>query len=268
MKSFSTVSKKQSAYIAQLQKVISDYISTIDKTDIAAILLSGSVARGDYYPGKFGAKIDLTFMKKRNSTITSESILGPDLDPHIPYHCTKWGNEEFQIAFDNYIDVDSFQLQNESRKSALLESSILYDPDGVYLHDLTSIHKYAAVDQRNLKNTSVSYIDYLLSDYKKDKWEQRDAFPQLHQNLNTAFQQWLKCIYYCNSKYAPAEDRRLYYSYELQSLPENYNLIITNFHHQDIGSEIDYKRREDIFKNQLLPYVLIEIANDKTEEKA
>ena len=255
MKLPSDVKKKQSAYIAQLQKDVLSYISSLDKTNIETILLSGSVARGDYYPGKYGAKIDLTFMKKRNSLVTPESILGENLDASIPYHCTKWNNNEFQIAFHDYIDLASFQVQNESKKYALLESSIIYDPNQVYSNDLISINKYAVVDHHLLKTNSLSYINYLLSDYKKNRWEQRSAFPQLHHNLNTAFQYWIKCMYYINGMYAPAEDRRLYYSYEQQSLPANYGKTVANFCKQDIESEIDYKRREEIFINQLLPFV-------------
>jgi hypothetical protein len=255
MKLLPDISKKQSVYIDQLRKDILGYVSSIDKTNIEAILLSGSVARGDYYPGKYGAKIDLTFMKKRNSLITPESILGENLDKSIPYHCTEWCGYEFQIAFHDYIDLTSFQVQEESKKFALLESLIIFDPNHVYENDLISINKYVVVDHHYLKTNFLSYIKYLLSDYKKDRWERRDAFPQMHQNLNTAFQQWLKCIYYTNGIYAPAEDRRLYYSYALKSLPPNYSLILVNFHKQDIGSETDYRRRESIFNSQLLPWV-------------
>ncbi|HPJ14864.1 MAG TPA: hypothetical protein PLJ39_07305 [Spirochaetota bacterium] len=255
MKLLSDIKKKQSVYIDQLQKDVLSYISFIDKTNIETILLSGSVARGDYYPGKYGAKIDLTFMKKRNSLVTPESILGENLEASIPYHCTKWNNQEFQIAFHDYIDLASFQVQDESKKYALLESSIIYDPNQVYSNDLISINKYAVVDHHLSKTNSLSYINYLLSDYKKNRWEQRNAFSQMHYNLNTAFQHWIKCIYYINGKYAPAEDRRLYYSYELQLLPANYSKTVAIFCKQDIESEIDYKRREEIFIKQLLPFI-------------
>lgn len=255
MKSFSMITKKQSACIAYIKKEVSDYIFSIEKNDVETILLSGSVARGDYYPGKFGAKIDLTFMKKASSVITPEMILGPNLEPHIPYHCTKWGSEEFQIDFHDFIDLNAFQLQGEAKKSALLESVIIYDSNNRYLNELSSINKYTIVDQYNLKTKCISYIHYLLSGYKTNRWEQRDAFQQLHQNLNTSFNEWLKCAYYINNKYAPAEDRRLYYSYDLKLLPDNYISNVSSFLKQDNESELDYRRREHLFRNQFLSFI-------------
>jgi hypothetical protein len=62
-------------------------------------------------------------------------------------------------------------------------------------------------------------------------------------------------MYYINNKYAPAEDRRLYYSYSLDKLPQNYEEAIKEVYKQDICSEGDYFRRETVFNTKLLDFV-------------
>lgn len=74
-------------------------------------------------------------------------------------------------------------------------------------------------------------------------------------NLNRAIEVAIQCIFYNNNLYAPAEDRRLYYSYTLPKLSEDYSEILKNLYSQDIYSYSDYKRREDLFYKELLPLI-------------
>ena len=66
----------------------------------------------------------------------------------------------------------------------------------------------------------------------------------------------LQCMYYVNGKYSPAEDRRLYYSYSLDKLPDNYEETMHETYRQDITSEDDYFRRETLFNEVLLDFVM------------
>jgi hypothetical protein len=247
---------KQATFISNLINDTNNYINSLDKTNIQTILLSGSISRGDYYPGKFGGMIDLTVMKIPGSTITAESIFGPNEEPDIPFHCITISNTHYQILFLDFVDFKVFQNFDEPRKFALLESQILYDKDNKYKNELETIIKFSQIEQYKLLNNCIGYISYLLSDYKKDRWHRREAYCQMHENLNTSIRLIIQSIYYLNNKYAPAEDRRLYYSYTLNKKPNNYEEIVNEVYKQLITSEDDYYRRESIFNKVLLEYVL------------
>ena len=101
----------------------------------------------------------------------------------------------------------------------------------------------------------MGYIHYLLSDYKKDRWYRRDAFIQLHENLNTAIRAGIRALYYLNGFYSPAEDRAIYYSHSLQKLPEKYEELIVQVCNQKTDSEEDYFRREKIFMDNIVGFI-------------
>ena len=51
------------------------------------------------------------------------------------------------------------------------------------------------------------------------------------------------------------EDRALYYSFDLEKLPSKYEKIMEDLYRQEIDSYKDYKRREFIFKKQILDFI-------------
>ncbi|QQO09180.1 hypothetical protein [Breznakiella homolactica] len=242
--------ERQKEYISKIKKHAAKYLKTIDKTEIETILLSGSVSRGDYFPSEKGGMIDLIVMRKENSKITAEKIFGKDQDPYIPYHCIKWNGEWFAILFGDFITSQKFRKTEEARKYALLESQILYDESGKYKEELASIESFAKEEQKKELEVEKNYIQYVLS--KEKRWEIREAYSQMHQNLNTAINQGIRCLYYKNNKYAPAEDRRLYYSYELDQLPENYEALMIKLMRQEIDSKKDYERRKKLFTDSFM----------------
>ena len=65
----------------------------------------------------------------------------------------------------------------------------------------------------------------------------------------------VKCLYYINGSYQPAEDRFFYYSYSLMKLPPNYTELMIELQQQQIDSYEDYKRRENLFKTKFLSYL-------------
>lgn len=255
IKTKADIAKKQASLIGNLIHDAKAFIDSLDKTDIQTILLSGSVSRGDYYPGKFGGMIDLTVMRRPGSGITAEMLFGPNEEPEMPFHCVTVNNIHYQILFLDFIDYTVFQTFDEPRKYAFLESRMLYDENDKYTKELETITKFSYIDQYKLLNGCLGYIAYLLSDYKKDRWYRREAYCQMHENLNTSIRLIVQCMYYINNKYAPAEDRRLYYSYSLDKLPQNYEEAITEVYKQDISSEGDYFRRETAFNTKLLDFV-------------
>ena len=260
MKSKEAIIAQQKDFVQGLRDRTSDFIRSIDTSEIESILLSGSLSRADYFPrrkenGEYDGMVDLIVMRKKGSTITAEDVFGPDQDPPIPYHCVKAFGTWFAILFTDFIDVEKFSQFEEPRKFSVLESQLLYDPDDSYKTELVRIHHFARGEQRNKLNDSLGYIHYLISDYKKDRWYRRDAFIQLHENLNTAIRAGIRSLFYLNGFYSPAEDRALYYSHSLPKLPDNYAQLISQACSQNTESEEDYFRREKLFMEKIVRFI-------------
>lgn len=260
MKNKEAIIERQKEFIQEIKNKVSDFINSIDKSEIETILLSGSLSRGDFFPrikdgGDIDGMVDLIVMRKKGSSIKAEDVFGPDQEPPIPFHCVKVNNLWYEILFTDFIDADTFTSYDEPKKFSVLESQILYDPNGSYKNELEKIKEYAREDLKNSLNNSLGYIHYLLSDYKKDRWYRRDAFIQLHENLNTAIRAGIRALYYLNGFYSPAEDRAIYYSHSLQKLPEKYEELIVQVCNQKTDSEEDYFRREKIFMDNIVGFI-------------
>ena len=260
MKNKEFINEQQKDFIQELKNTTLDFINSIDKSEIETILLSGSVSRGDFFPrqkenGEYDGMVDLIVMKKHGSRMTAEEIFGPDQDPPIPYHCVKIDNLWFAILFTDFIDTNMFSQFDEPRKFSILESQILYDPNNSYKNELSKINQFAQEELKNKVNESLGYIHYLISDYKKDRWYRRDAFIQMHENLNTAIRAGVRALFYLNGFYSPAEDRAIYYSHSLSKLPDNYPEVISQTCNQNSDSEEDYFRREKIFMDKIVGFI-------------
>ena len=87
MKTKEKIVIRQEEFINSLICEIKKYVENLDKSEIQTILLSGSVSRGDFFPGDFGGMVDLIVIRKANSKIKPKEVFGPDKKPFIPYHC-------------------------------------------------------------------------------------------------------------------------------------------------------------------------------------
>ncbi|MBP5451481.1 MAG: hypothetical protein J6Y16_04515 [Treponema sp.] len=260
MKKKEEIIEQQKDFIQNLRKRTVDLINSIDKSEIQTILLSGSVSRADFFPrikenGEYDGMVDLIVMRKNGSSVSAEDVFGPDQDPPIPYHCIKVDGLWFAILFTDFIDVDVFSKFEEPRKFSVLESQILYDPDGSYKKELEKINHFVKEDLKTLLNNSLGYIHYLISDYKKDRWYRRGAFIQLQENLNTAIRAGIRALFYMNGFYSPAEDRAIYYSHSLPELPQNYEELISKICCQNTDSEEDYFMREKLFMEKIVGFI-------------
>ncbi len=260
MKRKEVIIEQQKDFIANLKNKTVEFINSIDKSEIETILLSGSLSRGDFFPrikdgGNIDGMVDLIVMRKNGSKITAEDVFGPDQEPPIPFHCVKVNNLWYEILFTDFIDIDTFTKYDEPKKFSVLESQILYDPNDSYKNELEKINQFVKEDLKNNLNNSLGYIHYLVSDYKKDRWYRRDAFIQLHENLNTAIRAGIRALFYLNGVYSPAEDRAIYYSHSLPKIPENYAEVISQTCNQDTDSEEDYFRREKIFMEKIVGFI-------------
>ena len=260
MKTKEVIIEQQKDFIKEMKDKTAAFLNTIDKSEIETILLSGSVSRADYFPeikegGDINGMVDLIVMRKKGSSVTAEDIFGLDQDPPIPYHCVKVDGLWYAILFSDFIDTEMFSHFDEPRKFSVMESQILYDPNNSYKNELVKINQFVNEDCKKFLNDSLGYIHYLISDYKKDRWYRREAFIQLHENLNTAIRAGVRALFYLNGFYSPAEDRAIYYSHSLPKLPENYAELIAQVCNQIIDSEADYFRREKIFMEKIVGFI-------------
>jgi hypothetical protein len=93
-----------------------------------------------------------------------------------------------------------------------MESKILYDPNKRYEKELKRIEEYVEEDLKDKLKGALGYLKYIIG--KEPRWVIREAYPHMHNNLNIAIEPGICCLYYINRKYAPADDRKLYYTYE------------------------------------------------------
>ncbi|NLK46659.1 MAG: hypothetical protein GX297_08430, partial [Treponema sp.] len=143
MKILDIIQTEQSDFINNILSDVRKYVDNLNKKGLQTIMLSGSVSRGDYNPGKYGGKIDLIVMKQPGSTITPEMVFGEDDEPNVPFHCITVDKYQYQILFIDFVDFSLFQTFDEARKYSFLESQILYDLDNKYQNELTKIEKFA-----------------------------------------------------------------------------------------------------------------------------
>jgi hypothetical protein len=131
-----------------------------------------------------------------------------------------------------------------------MESGILYDPNKKYENEFEKIKEYVEKDLRNKLKETLGYLKYIIG--KEKRWEIREAYPHMHNNLNIAIELGICCLYYFNGKYAPADDRKLYYTYELEKIPKNYDELLVKLFEQKIGSREDYERRKKLFMEEFI----------------
>lgn len=126
---FEQVKNRQSQNITQLIEEIKNFSTQILKpnAEILSGLLSGSIARGDYWPGKYGGAVDLTIFVENFSDFNAEEALGEDREEHIPGHFIKHDKQYYQIKIYDQKYFETFQMNNEAEKYAFFESIILFD---------------------------------------------------------------------------------------------------------------------------------------------
>jgi hypothetical protein len=241
--------------ISLIRKRADSFVESIQKENLSAILMSGSVARGDFFPGRLGGMTDLTVFKKPGSSATAEGLFGRNEDPDIPYHCVHRKGDWYQIWFIEMLNAEGYRRLPEARKYALNESVLLWEDDDSYSQATSDFSKIAAEETRVAFGARLNGISYLLSEYKVDRWHRRNEPGQLHFNLNVAIDIAIGCLYNLNGKYTPAPDRALYYSYELDKQPPSYEELLQGLMAIKLDSMANYEGREQLFRAEFLKFL-------------
>ena len=174
------IAEQQKSFIEKTVNAVKTFISSLDKTHIQTVLLAGSTARGDFFPGEYGGMVDLIVMRRKNSRATAEDIFGANQEPFIPYHCIKIAEGAakkddlwLEIDFRDAVTLENFEKLEEPRKFSILEGKILYDDGDAYKSELAKILELQKTETARLFDGAMGYINYLLGDYKTDRWYRR-----------------------------------------------------------------------------------------------
>lgn len=251
----SEIVKLRASDISHIRQRADSYVRGTNTEELIAILLSGSVARGDFFPGKLGGMTDLTVFKKAGSPATAQELFGKNENPEIPYHCVNRNGDWYQIWFIEMLSAEDYKRLPEARKYALHESILLWQRDNSYSQVDSEFKKIAAEETRAAFGARLHGISNLLSEYKVDRWQRRSEPGQLHFNLNAAIDIAIGCLYNLNGKYTPAPDRALYYSYELRKRPGRYEELLQQLMDIKLDSIENYKNREQLFKADFLKFL-------------
>lgn len=261
MKNLNEIKMQQNDFIAHLRALIEKYIYSLEKSKIQTILLSGSVARGDYFPGKFGGYIDLIVMTKE-ADFDKTSVFGKDIEPEIPYHCVETFIDDEKIGFEidirPFVSVQEFKTFDEPKKWSILESKILYDENNLFSNELSKIEALKKTEIKSHFEKTLFEIEQLIGEYVCDKWLRRAAYVQLHESLNKAIELGIRCLYYINESYVAPDNRLSYYTYSFEKLPKNYERMMKLLMKQNISSRHDFFRRKELFEKEFLSWLKAE----------
>jgi predicted nucleotidyltransferase len=223
--------------------------------EIKSCLLTGSIARGDFWPGKYGGAVDLTIFVENISKFNADEILGKDLEKNIPGHFIKHNDRYYQIKIYDEKYFENFFENHEAEQYAFLESQILFDKTAMLEQRTLNISMQIVDTQLPDKlRSSVGYANYFISEYKTDRWKRRNAITQLNKNLDSAIDLCIKALYYKNKKLSPADDRALYYSHALENLPIDYELLMEQLVETRSNNIEAYEAREKLFRDNFLSF--------------
>ena len=261
MKKLNEMKMQQKDFVAHLRVLTEKYISSLEKSKIQTILLSGSVARGDYFPGKLGGYVDLIVMTKELD-FDKNLVFGKDIEPEIPYHCVETFIDGEKIGFEidirPFVSVQQFKTFDEPKKWSILESKILYDENDLFSNELNKIEILKKTELKSHLEKTIFEIEQFIGEYVCDKWLRRAAYVQLHENLNKALELGIRCLYYINGSYAAPDNRLSYYTYSFEKLPKNYERMMKMLMKQNISSRRDFFRRKKLFEQGFLNWLKAE----------
>lgn len=225
MKLFSQVKQENKQFMEELKTNVQHFVGGIDKNGISMIMLTGSVARGDFKPHpKLGGKVELlvygTFEKEKLNC-----LFGPNEDKDISYHCCSKDGVEYKIDYKLSPHLNLYDFKNEHCEPFLRsfdEGEVLYIDDR-YKEVYSSIKAFLHFEKKRLQDENdVWKILSIQDEYQIDKWKNRDFNEQTSFNRQIWFDNFLNHLYHLNGQFIPPQNRKLYYAMELEIKPEDF----------------------------------------------
>jgi predicted nucleotidyltransferase len=245
MKTLKEVKRQQTAEAAKYKKIALAFTEENFKPQkkILGVLLTGSTARGDARKGPYGFMIDLTIVVKRFQDINLDEVLGEDCEPDIPYHCVQIpGGHFLEVELVTMETLNNIRRQPESAIFAKNESIIIFDKHG----ELKKWKDKAfIITEKDKKERALSHhfrMEYLLGDYRYEKWVYRQAWLQLAQICNEACECYCNFLYCINGFFIPRKDWLTYLTHDMKFKHPKHNNIIEEIY-TAAPTEADVVRR-------------------------
>jgi hypothetical protein len=249
VKRFLELVSEQRSTVTHLRDEATKYIITkiTGNPAIIGALLTGSIARGDGRISPWGVYIDITLVLREHETIDLDSIFGKNEEPYIPKHCINlFDKVGVAIATIGFQDLLQIRTMPESNIFAMNESMIIADSDALLANWKTST--FSITDEQKKGRALQHYfrMDYLINDYRMEKWTYREAFVQIAQNFNEATECYLMFLYCINGCFIPRKDWLVYLSYELEWKPSTHDTDIQKVYTGGIGRKAQDDRRDTL----------------------
>lgn len=247
MKSFRDMKDEQREFCAELESKAFKLVQSFQReSNIGAVLLTGSVARGDARKGPYGVLVDLLLILN-HSSMDFEPVFGPDLEPEIPFYCGKVDGVDYQIQ--SVQKSDFLKLPKpEDQLYALCESKILLCNDDEIDTFIGENFKPFGMPRKDLAMQNFYRFHYLTNDYRLEKWLYREAFLQISENYHSSLICFAHFLYAINKSFIPRDDWKIYLLFDLALKPDNLEEIIESLQ-SGVRNHEDIKRVQDIIKN-------------------
>ena len=222
MKSFLDLLREQKTEVSYLRSLIDTVVErkVLPHKRIMGALLTGSVSRGDARVGPFGLFIDLVIVVRDRRDIDLTVLLGPDEKPALPFHCiTIDGNIGLAVEVVEYLELLEIRTKDEATIYAKYESTILFDREGLLKRWRERVLVVSEEDIRKRSLTRLLRVGYLIGEYRMEKWERREAWAQLNQNMNEACECFCEFLYCINGSFVPRKDWLVYLAFEQTNKP-------------------------------------------------
>jgi len=173
---------------------------------IIGVLLAGSVARGDARCGPFGLYVDLVVVAEHRQDVDLASTFGPSIELFVPKHCVKIEDTGVALELTTRKELQGIRSRLESEIFTRQESEVLCDKTGF----LSQWKREAFnITDQQLKDRALGWFfrcQYLVGDYRLEKWKHRSAWVQLCQIGNEAAECYCSFLYCINRQFIPRKD--------------------------------------------------------------
>ena len=228
MKTLDDLRTEQQAEVQHYQAIADGVVRDHLKPQVGVIgvLLAGSVARGDARHGPFGLYVDLVVVVERRQDLDLVTTFGPSIEPFVPKHCVKIADTGIALELTTKKDLQDIRSRWESEIYARQESEILYDKTGFLSKWKSDAFK---ITDQQLKNRALGWFfrcQYLVGDYRVEKWKHRSAWIQMCQIGNEAAECYCSFLYCINRQFIPRKDWLAYLTENLNDKAPEHKLLL------------------------------------------
>ncbi|MEI8095845.1 MAG: hypothetical protein WCG80_16670 [Spirochaetales bacterium] len=217
MKTLAELRREQAAYCVGLTEAASAFARDLAALpEVEAVLLTGSVARGDARQAPLGLLVDVLVLSA-SGAVPLEPMFGANTEPELPFYCPAVRGTGFAVAQES---LERFAgPKSESESFALAEAKVLFDRS-----DKVGIRLGADFPARQAPRQKVAMehyglYQYLGGPYRWEKWDYREAWTQLAQNAHEAFESFCAFAYARNGSFVPRKDWLVYLLTEQPNVP-------------------------------------------------